>query len=492
MSHDDHKWFYKPHPQGNWIGPESWHALSKHALDPTTVVTTEPADRTDKRAVGLPIGSLIRIPIEFDPPVTRFSNTRNDHATTVLSGPNNCGKSLLLKWLRANLLDNACYLGASRFYMNDGSDNFVHRQMRAERERADFIRQLIEGDKNDDNSYFDLDDLLTGLNDDQRTVLFSLCENLLSYEFGLYPLNRTNSMTPLRVHIGNDLINSGSSGTRLLLMLFAACLAPKFDTVFIDEPEIGLAPKLQVAVSRLLYEPASRARLFPHLKSLYVATHSHLFLDRNSLQNNFVLARDQLSVRIQQVQDITDFHRLQFSLLGNDLESMWMPSAIILTEGASDVEFLMRVFQLREPSRNVAIVDLQGAGNSNNRLQAISTAFGSFAKSPYRDRTFVLLDKEQSVKVTGLTNQGVDENNIVIWTQNGIEHYYPTAIMARIFHCDERDVSKIDIGKNYVTYHDIRKKKTDLAKEVMWSLRADSRFNAEFESMLAKVHASLT
>jgi hypothetical protein len=54
--------------------------------------------------------------ILFEPAPETFLEQRVHHAYTVLAGPNNSGKSLLLKWMKRQLGRTAYMVGVNRFY----------------------------------------------------------------------------------------------------------------------------------------------------------------------------------------------------------------------------------------------------------------------------------------------------------------------------------------------------------------------------------------
>ena len=139
------------------------------------------------------------------------------------------------------------------------------------------------------------------------------------------------------------------------------------------------------------------------------------------------------TVSVNQLNSIADLHRLQFSMLGNQLESIYLPSAITLVEGQSDVAFLAKVVQLRIPDRKVAIVPAKGDGEVQNKLNVLREAFGDLSASPYRDRLFVVLDQKHSLKKSRGERQGVQGDNMVVWSENGIEYLYPEELIAIAF-----------------------------------------------------------
>jgi hypothetical protein len=59
---------------------------------------------------------LPRPTTSFDPPIDQFLTSRSADHLTVLSGPNNSGKTYLLKHLRRELGSMTHFLGVSRFF----------------------------------------------------------------------------------------------------------------------------------------------------------------------------------------------------------------------------------------------------------------------------------------------------------------------------------------------------------------------------------------
>jgi hypothetical protein len=54
--------------------------------------------------------------LEFDPPLEDFAKSPSGSASTVLSGGNNSGKSLVLKYLKSTMGKTAYMVGTNRFY----------------------------------------------------------------------------------------------------------------------------------------------------------------------------------------------------------------------------------------------------------------------------------------------------------------------------------------------------------------------------------------
>ena len=113
-------------------------------------------------------------------------------------------------------------------------------------------------------------------------------------------------------------------------------MLPEYSVVLIDEPEIGLSPRLQNVLATMLYDHHARNDLFPNTQQFIISTHSHVFIDRSEISNNFVLHRNGKSVSIKSMESMSALHNLQLNMLGNDLRTLFLPEAIVLVEGPSD------------------------------------------------------------------------------------------------------------------------------------------------------------
>jgi predicted ATP-dependent endonuclease of OLD family len=91
------------------------------------------------------------------------------------------------------------------------------------------------------------------------------------------------------IEMNGQNVSIGSTGTRLLLTILGTCLDTRFGTLLIDEPELGLGPKIQNALSRFFQDAEEREKYFPHIDEIYIATHSGLFLSRSDIRDNFYM-----------------------------------------------------------------------------------------------------------------------------------------------------------------------------------------------------------
>ena len=211
--------------------------------------------------------------------------------------------------------------------------------------------------------------------------------------------------------------------------------------------------------------------MFPHLKQVAVSTHSHLFLDRRDISNNFIVSKNLNNVHLRQVNTMTDLHELQFNLLGNSLESLFLPSAIIVVEGKTDKPFIEKAVNFTYPDKRILVIEAQG--DVKRVFNSVCQSMGDIHKSPFRDRTFVILD---SIHTTGtkdiLVRMEAKADNVVIWERNGIEYVYPTDILCQIYSCSPTGLSNLQITDDEVSLNGIAKRKAALCVEVVAAMSA--------------------
>ncbi|GEO18704.1 hypothetical protein [Microvirga aerophila] len=161
-----------------------------------------------------------------------------------------------------------------------------------------------------------------------------------------------------------------------------------------------------------------------------------------------------------------------------------LPSAIIIVEGKTDRRFLEALVSARFPDWRVLVIDSEG--NVKRRVHELRTMLGGLAGTPYEARTFVVLD---SVHTRGtkedLQNLGVPASNIVVWSKNGIEYYYPPTIMAKLFGLGTNELNQLVIcDSDVVEANGFQRRKEDLCIEVCKQLTPDTEMADELEAKL--------
>lgn len=423
--------------------------------------------------------------IEFIPSLQLFGQSRNQTPLTVLAGPNNSGKSLTLRWLKSTLGKTAYFVGANRFYHVYHFSSGIRQTNELDQLENAFNSHFNDESHNYEQNEFDLSRIIIGLSDNRRNDLFKLCGELIGNNFALKKVDEQNDLSPRYIDMDGQNLSVGSSGTRLLMTMLGLCMDERFTSILIDETELGLSPKVQSALSTFLQDQEERKKYFPHLERVYLATHSHLFLARSDITSNYLVIKDGKRINLTRVQDISDFHRLQFNLLGNAFESMFFPSAIVVVEGKTDHAYIDRVSQLHLRGRRVAVIP--AAGDVKRKIHGLREAFGDFEKSPFRSRLFVVLDETHQPNLESeLEKLGIFPANIVVWSKNGIEYYYPPDLLAAIFACTPEQLNNLTITEDIVSLNGINKTKSELGTEVLRQMDGSTSLPKEFTDKLLR------
>jgi len=398
----------------------------------------------------------------------------------VLVGRNNCGKSFLLKSLTQQWGQNASYLGPARYQNFNLLGYYTPNRNRRHEKWNQFMQQWQQQQLNIDNSPVNLQQAIAELSDDQRISLAEIVKTLLGVELEWRQTVENNSMSQKYISCGGHNISYTSSGFRLITTLVTSLLDTDFDTFLIDEPELGISPEAQGILADFLFDRQHRTKYFPHIKTIVFATHSTIFLDRTRITNNYTVEKIGDEISIQPIQSQADFNSIHFFLLGNRFETLYLPSAIVLVEGKCDDKFVERVLALRYPASQISVI----SANSDSRIKEIlniaKDLFADIQRSPYRDRIFVILD---SVHSAGLPDQlvamGIPKDNIVVWPKNGIEFYYPPALIDKVFGAG----AEITIAGDLVSRNGISHNKAELVAKVSSMLEADTEMHGEFEAL---------
>lgn len=440
---------------------------------------------------SVPFSALSRSVIIFSPSVRDFYEIRNNRPLTIFSGPNNSGKTFLLKQMLSLIGPEGYLIACNRF---SHVDMLNTRQPVTDYETRlyydNLLHSLHTSQQNSENNDLQLEQVITTLKDSQREKLFQVCKELLGNEFTIKRSEPDNSFSSCYVDMDGENLRYGSSGTRLLLTLLGIILDERFSVILIDEPELGLNPRIQAILASFLYDHKKRQLFCPHLRQLFIATHSHLFLDNLTFSNNYMVTKVKNTIYTKQVQSYGDLHQLQFNMLGNEMESLFLPSAIVIAEGDSDVTFLTKVTRLHIPSRNIAIVRAGGAGETHSKLNVFRDAFGDLTRSPYHHRIFVVLDKKHSTSFARLEREGVLKENIFEWSENGIEHLYPPELLAAAFCCDVSELIKIKLESDPIEYNSIRKSKKALAQIIADNMTTAYPLHRELQELIMQIQRS--
>ncbi|MCW3785289.1 ATP-dependent nuclease [Plebeiibacterium sediminum] len=402
---------------------------------------------------------------------------------SVFVGRNNCGKSYILKTLTQSFGKQASYLGPARYQNFHILGMYTPKSNKKDEKWRQFIQQWQHQQQNIDNSPINLQQAIAELSDMQRDKLFEIVKNLLGTDLKILYTVEDNTMSQKYISCDGHNISYTSSGFRLITTLVTCMLDTDYDTFLIDEPELGISPEAQGILADFLFDREQRKKYFGHIKRLIFATHSTIFLDRLKISNNYSIKKDGDIIDISKTDTISDFNNIHFFLLGNRLESLFLPSCIILTEGKCDQHYLTKVLESKYPNSQFSILNANSDSRMKELVNVAGNIFTDLQKSPYRNRIIAVLDKvhDTSVKQT-LLKYGIPESNILVWDKNGIEYYYPNEIMDSIFGSD----NEIAITGDLVSRNGVSYKKWELCEKVVSKIDSSTRFNGEVEVKLLK------
>lgn len=411
------------------------------------------------------------------------------HGYVALVGANNSGKTYLLRRALEALHGRAMYVGPARFASVNILNTFVRDPNEQQQRAAQASNWLAQArtENTDGSPFLDLPRVLCELSQSQWLALETLVHDVLGQDMALMWVDSNRPMSPRFVAVDGYNLSFASSGFRLLVTLLAHLLDSAYDTFLIDEPELGISPDAQSMLADLLSDPVRRRQYFPHVRTVVVATHSGVFLDRRNITNNYTVTKEGSLIQAVQVCEQSELAEIHFRLLGNRFEDLYLPSLIVLVEGQSDERFLRGVLRTRYPDSQISVVSVGGDSRLASILAALDTLVQT-PRSPYAGRILAVLDAVHAPKLRDqLVRRGVPDANIVEWEQNGIEFYYPCDILESMFGAP----MKLELHRDSVAVNGQCVSKTELAVRVSDRVIPDTRYPEEFERKLLDLVGSL-
>lgn len=262
-------------------------------------------------------------------------------------------------------------------------------------------------------------------------------------------------------------VYSQGSGLRAVLPILAALTDTQLDAILIDEPELGLEPRLQKALRDLLIEEAAT-------RPILVATHSHLLLNRAENAANHVVVRGQDSVEASPVSSDADMFDLVFRLLGNSTEDLFFPGNYVVVEGASDQEVVEHAIGLLgTPRGRIKVLSGGGIDAVRNTVTAVTQALVPLivADSPYADRVVALVDEPSPQNENRVAELGnlLGERLFVLGSRS-LEEYMPPELYENAGRNKTADLETIDRLKG--DFLELRGFKSTVSRELAAAMSA--------------------
>jgi energy-coupling factor transporter ATP-binding protein EcfA2 len=376
---------------------------------------------------------------------------------TVFVGPNNAGKSALMQMMFGRLMNEGTF-GAERLALIPADrQGLASSHETGGTTLANFNNDLFGQLSSQPLSY-----------DQSRQANNSLGRLLLTHT-DMYPqLGRAGEILEqlglprLQIKAGQTLHFDEvqgflqGSGLRSLYPIVAALTDPQLRAIFIDEPEISLEPTLQKALRDLLVEHASGGR------TIVVATHSHLFLDRQTVEANYIVGRDGNNhVVIRPLATEPELLDVAFGLLGNSTEDLFFPRNYLVVEGASDQVIAERVLELLDVPRGlIKVLSASGITEIQSAIFAVERALLPMivSDSPYAGRVVALIDQPQdSERVRVEKLRTILSNRLIELPAPSLESYMPEAIYQSAGLEKDVQLGRVAAASSYAEERDVKR-----------------------------------
>ena len=215
-----------------------------------------------------------------------------NNSLNILVGRNNTGKTWLMNYLRQEYGQKASYIGPLRFQNFNMLSAVQPRNKELAKQYRSWLERWRKSTQNFDDAPTSAQQAIAELDDKKRETLFRLVETILGFKMSVEKTMPDNDMSTRYIVLDDQNFSFSSSGVRILITLLTCLFNEDYDVFLIDEPELGISPEGQRILASFLLDEGNRAKYFPHIKSLFLATHSPIFLDRRNVSNNLVISKN--------------------------------------------------------------------------------------------------------------------------------------------------------------------------------------------------------
>jgi len=209
--------------------------------------------------------------------------------------------------------------------------------------------------------------------------------------------------------------------------------------ILLDEPETSLHASLQKKLLEVLKSIADQDG-----KQVFIATHSHLFLDRETPSNNYKISLYTGKKDVHKLETMTDVIVAIYQLLGNTPDDLLLPNNFIIVEGPSDKIFLVhlmkRFFAKQLETKHIIVQPAHG--DITNRqitttMHYLDQFFTVLHGNPlYRERAVILVDQQPHASFEEFKHKyHLDKPRLRTLGEFGfysLEYSYPEDVMLRV------------------------------------------------------------
>jgi hypothetical protein len=384
----------------------------------------------------------------FRPVTIEISNTKaiagdplrlDAEDLTILYGKNNAGKTSILfgasKTFMSNHDQTADYLAIDRYVSDYDYAKASELEASPEASKTQQKRRYnrCQGHPQESGANDWAVEMALVPDDVRESITNFFSRYFENWSFEKKPRTRYSEVVEARVntHSVADQGTGALSALPIIIQLFN----PEVQFLAIDEPELGLEPKMQKVISRAIKCASEGSEGFPK-KRILLATHSHLFLDRKTPVNNYKAEKMDGKVILQRLSDIEEIREASYTLMGCDPTDLFFPANIIMVEGKSEELFLGALYRrLMELGMvrgyNIVFHNLGGYDKAPVGIESVVQALKTHSHTPiYKERICGIFDFPDQKKAHIL--QSIEkyigtgaEDRFVHLPKNGIEYYYP-------------------------------------------------------------------
>lgn len=247
---------------------------------------------------------------------------------------------------------------------------------------------------------------------------------------------------PQQIEFDAVVVHRQGSGLRSLLPILAAITDRGLVALLIDEPEVSLEPRLQKALRDLLVEATN------DIRSIVVATHSHLFINRQVVESTQIVGRTEGRTTVETVSSREELYDLTFDMLGSSTEDLFFPRNYIVVEGASDQAIVEKVLELLDvPSPTIKVLSARGLDAVRDAIESVVRALVPLVvrDSPYSKRVIAMIDEPSSLDHPNLVKLRRDlDDRLYELDKHSVEEYIPAEIYERAERSKDEDLGRIE------------------------------------------------